>query len=458
MRFWIKKENDQNPKTDWAEAYVFSVNRDTGSTLFSSLPVAWYHLNQMVLEPIYEDLYIIALSIFGIDKRVPRRLFDDSWTRDISVSIPVLQYDSWKKTQLAWNKMLTFLTGDRWKVSFRPTDAVCSQHEYKNRKEIDISNCDCVSLFSGGLDSFCGAIHLMQSGLSPCLVGHNEYPKLRYRQERFCQDFQECFPQQHAVFIGFTAGSRAPYSASYGLLPGTENTSRGRSLLFLCAALSVAGIMGKETPVYIPENGFIGLNVALTGSRKGSCSTRTTHPYFLKQFKDILEAVGIKNPVNNIFAFQSKREIVQSVKDCDAFQRGYKETISCSHPCVSRYNRSGSREYPINCGYCYPCIIRKSALLDVIDNGYSHVESPSDFLNRFSDSDKSADLNAVINSVYRFQTNSDEELKRLIRKTGKLSSNEIAQFLRLYKSSMNDIIELFRKDPGMERYIKWDIS
>lgn len=25
-------------------------------------------------------------------------------------------------------------------------------------------------------------------------------------------------------------------------------------------------------------------------------------------------------------------------------------------------------------------------------------------------------------------------------------------------SSMNDIIELFRKDPGMERYIKWDIS
>mgnify|MGYP002522641300 CR=1 FL=1 len=212
--------------------------------------------------------------------------------------------------------------------------------------------------------------------------------------------------------------------------------------------------MGKETPVYIPENGFIGLNVALTGSRKGSCSTRTTHPYFLKQFKDILEAVGIKNPVNNIFAFQSKREIVQSVKDCEAFQRGYKETISCSHPCVSRYNRSGSREYPINCGYCYPCIIRKSALLDVIDDGYSHAESSSDFLNRLSDSDKSADLNAVINSVYRFQTSSDEELKRLIRKTGKLSSNEIDQFLRLYKSSMNDIIELFRKDPGMERYIK----
>ena len=297
----------------------------------------------------------------------------------------------------------------------------------------------------------------MQSGLSPCLVGHNEYPKLRYKQEKFCQNFRDCFPAQHAVFVGFTAGSRAPYSL-HGSLPGTENTSRGRSLLFLSAALSVAGIMGENTPVYIPENGFIGLNVALTGSRKGSCSTRTTHPYFLRQLKDILTVVGIKNPINNIFAFQSKREIVRSVKDCDAFQRGYKETISCSHPCVSRYNRSGSREYPINCGYCYPCIIRKSSLLDVSDEGYSHMESPSKFLDDYSESDKSADLNAVVSSIYRFQTSNDEQLRRLIRKTGSLSQYETEQFLRLYKSSMNDIIELFRMDPGMERYIKWDIS
>ena len=59
MRFWIKKENDQDPHVDWKDAYVFSVNRDTGSTLYSSLPTVWYHLNQMVLNPLYEDLYII---------------------------------------------------------------------------------------------------------------------------------------------------------------------------------------------------------------------------------------------------------------------------------------------------------------------------------------------------------------------------------------------------------------
>ena len=86
------------------------------------------------------------------------------------------------------------------------------------------------------------------------------------------------------------------------------------------------------------------------------------------------------------------------------------------------------------------------------------MESPSKFLDDYSESDKSADLNAVVSSIYRFQTSNDEQLRRLIRKTGNLSQYETEQFLRLYKSSMNDIIELFRMDPGMERYIKWDIS
>src|SRR5699024_11092274 len=103
-------------------------------------------------------------------------------------------------------------------------------------------------------------------------------------------------------------------------LKGTENTSRGRSLLFLCAALSIAGILGADIPVYIPENGFIGLNIPLTNGRKGTCSTRTTHPFFLSGLKDILQTVGITNPIRNFFAYSSKREIVNLVKDKEAFK------------------------------------------------------------------------------------------------------------------------------------------
>lgn len=453
MKFWIKKENDQIPVAGWEDSFVISINRDSGSTLFSSLPSIWYHLGRLSIDPIYEDLYIIALSIHGLDKRVSRSMFEDCWTRDISVSIPVLQFESWHGTEASWNNMLSFLTGDRWDISFRPTKAICSHHKRKSRVIIDISRCDSVSLFSGGLDSFCGAINLLDGGLSPCLVGHNEYPKLRPVQERFATSFRKYYPEQDSHFIGFTAGAYAPRSFATGdVLAGIENTSRGRSLLFLSFALTIAGILGKETPVYIPENGFIGVNVALTSSRMGTCSTRTTHPFFIRSFKTILLSVGIKNPIENFFAYNSKREIVCLVKERPAFLDGFKDTISCSHPCQARYNKVGSRKYPINCGYCYPCLIRKSSLLDVDDVGdYSYKQFQSAVLSEFSDSAKSLDLSAVINSVYRFKRSTPEQVRRMIRSTGPMTEDELEKYERLYISGMNDLIELFSKDPEMEK-------
>ncbi len=454
MRFWIKKENDREPIKSWETSYILTINRDSGSTMFSSLPSIWYHLDQQVISPVYEDLFIIGMSIFALDKRVSRREFSDCWTREIEVSIPVLEIQKWLPTVEKLNALLSFLTGDVWNIKFRQTDAVCSKHKKKNRKRIDVSKCDCVSLFSGGLDSYCGAIKLLAKGKSPVLIGHNEYPKLRYIQEKFCHDFQECYSEQSSVFIGFTAGARAPVTQNGSALTQTENTSRGRSLLFLCAAVSIAGILGEETPIYIPENGFIGLNVALTNSRKGSCSTRTTHPAFLKEFSEILQLIGIRNQIYNFFAFNTKREIVQMVTNTEVFKRGYAETISCAHPCLARYNKNGSREYPINCGYCYPCLIRKSSLQDVESDGkYSSKLMPSTFLETVLESERSDDLYAILNSIYRFKNSSSKDIRRLIWCTGKLTSDEISKYERVYISGMNDLIELLSSDPGMLKYM-----
>lgn len=414
MKIWVNKSNSETPNADYTDAYVFSLNRKDYSTIYTNLADTWFRLGALSIQPIYEDLFIIAISVFAIDKRVARSQFKDCWTRQIDVSIPVIEIEKWKSVEKYWNKTLDFLTGDSWNLSFRKTENQYSLRSRSSHIKLDISGCNVVCLFSGGLDSFCGAISLLENGKSPCLIGHNEYPKLRMKQENLTSMFQEEYKDKTTKFLSFTANSRAPVNST-GKLYGAENTSRGRSLLFLCGALTIASIMGENVPIYIPENGFIGLNIPLTDSRKGSCSTRTTHPYFLGCFKDILVAVGIKNPILNFFAFKTKREIVNMVKDTTAFNRGFANTISCSHPCNRGLNKYGVREYPLNCGYCFPCLVRKSSLLDVDTSHerYWHKSTSLDFLKRYSNGDIVNDISAVISSIYRYKSLSDCEIRRL---------------------------------------------
>lgn len=452
MKLWISKENDLKPHDEWKESYVFTLKRDESSTIYTNIAETWYHMDQMQLSNIYEDLFIIGLSVLAVDRRAKRTLFRDCWTRELEVNIPVLEYEKWVDTEARWDETLSFLTGDKWYVHFRKTDKVYSLREHQNRKHLDIQGCDCVSLFSGGLDSFCGAIKLLQEGASPCLVGHNEYPKLRDRQENFVACLQSEYINQKVRFVSFSGNSRTPLNDRGEDLGEPENTSRGRSLLFLCAALSIAGILGDEIPVYIPENGFIGLNLPLTESRRGTCSTRTTHPYFLRLFKGILRDVNIKNEIKNFYAYSTKREIVNAVMDTTPFRRCFRDTISCSHPCQPRWEK---KEYPKNCGYCYPCLIRKSCLIDTEMNkdDYSHEGHTYNFLCDEEKKDKLLDLRAVLMAVYKSRHITDEELRHRIKHTGKLFPDEVDKFIRVYRSTMDDLIELISQDEKLKGYI-----
>ena len=165
--------------------------------------------------------------------------------------------------------------------------------------------------------------------------------------------------------------------------------------------------------------------------------------------------VGINNPILNFYQYSTKREVVNSVKDTNAFMQGYSETISCSHPAVARYNKIGSREYPINCGYCYPCLIRKSSLLDLnnLNEKYTYKDVSYTLIQALSESEKSNDLFAVINSIFRYTEIDDSELRRLIQCTGKLTKEEIEKYILVYKKSMNDLIELFSQDKKMKGYL-----
>lgn len=78
-----------------------------------------------------------------------------------------------------------------------------------------------------------------------------------------------------------------------------EITTRARSFLFIAAGLAVASSFGDDVPLFMPENGFIGINVPFIASRAGSLSTRTTHPHFIARLVEALDAVGIGNELSN---------------------------------------------------------------------------------------------------------------------------------------------------------------
>lgn len=145
---------------------------------------------------------------------------------------------------------------------------------------------------------------------------------------------------------------------------------------------------------------------------------------------------------------------LRTMYNSDAFKSCYADTISCSHPCLARYNKKGSKEYPVNCGYCYPCLIRKSSLLDIDEiKKYSYQGEAYDFLIEYEESEKSADLRAVLGSIYRCKHSSDKELKRYIRCVGELTEEEVEKFLSLYKKSIEDLVQLFSADQRMKEYL-----
>ena len=456
MEIWINKNKVQEEKSEkYKNAYEFSIKRNEYSTMYTHIDYVWRQFGINKLNAIYEDLFILGMSVFSIDKRISRTLSIDNWTRTFNVSIPVLELDKWEKVRGKLNETLRFLTGDTWNIEFRKTEEIYMEcnRQVNKKNRINKNNFNAVSLFSGGLDSFCGAISLMEQGKSLCLVGHNEYPKLKAKQKELADAINEQYESQNCKFISFSANSYAPICQNNKLKKG-ENTSRGRSFLFLCMAITLAGVIGDTIPVYIPENGFIGLNIPLTNSRKGTCSTRTTHPYFIRNTNSILKEIGIKNEIINIFAYETKREIVNKVKDNVVFKKYVKDTISCSHPCIPRYDRNGNNYYPVNCGYCYPCLIRKSSLQDIdnLQEKYT-TEVDYDFITKNEEKDITSDTIAVLNAIYRYLNIEDKELIRLIKCTGDLENEEVEKFKNVYKSTMEDVIQLFSKDEEIKKYI-----
>ncbi|GJD72694.1 MAG: Qat anti-phage system QueC-like protein QatC [Microvirga sp.] len=298
------------------------------------------------------DLLVLAVAVQAADTRISRvRNAEDSFTREIALWVPVSDPTLWSGVADLIERMLGFLSGDIWRVFFRsrPDDGPLAPAPLG----LPLLPFDRVALFSGGVDSFVGATDLLASGSKTLFVSH--YWDAGTSSQAACvrmldQQFGAFGTRHVRARVGVTAGDMASL--------GSEDTQRARSFLFLALAAAGTSAMPRGSRVVdVPENGLISLNVPLDPLRVGAWSTRTTHPFYLARWQELLRRLDLAENVENRYRFRTKGQMLDEVARRSFVEAAMPSTISCSS--VSKARWEGRP--PGHCGYCVPCLIRRAA-------------------------------------------------------------------------------------------------
>ena len=293
------------------------------------------------------DFTIIAMAVVAADKAVLRKSSADGWTRKIELCIYLHDADKWRQEKAKLENMLRFLSGDFWNLIIKELpESLVPQGEYDLRKQ------DCICLLSGGMDSLVGAIDLHEEGRDPLFVSQIVRGDANHQREYAAQ---------------FGTDNLCQWSNSVKHGGKSENSTRTRSIVFFAfALLASCGIncnsQGRKE-LFVPENGYISLNMPLDPLRTGSLSTKTTHPVYMKALQEIWNDVGITIDFVLPYKYKTKGEVLEGCKDQDLMKKLIFGSTSCG-----KYQRHGLR----HCGVCVPCLVRRASFLK--NNMYDETE------------------------------------------------------------------------------------
>jgi len=295
------------------------------------------------------DILALATLVYLADTRISRsRHAEDSWTREIALELPVFKLDKWLPLGELFSRMLNFLTGDRWKITFaKRENALTEDKEHKTKYDV-------VSLFSGGMDSLIGTINHLEQNHSVALISHAGDGHTKDAQKSLLAEFKENYPNITPTYFNLWMS----FGKDILLDGGIENSTRSRSFLFIAFGIFVLSGMNGVNVLQVPENGLIALNVPLDTLRIGSHSTRTTHPFYMNLWNAVLSELGLPYTVNNPYWNKTKGEMANECLSKEFLLEAIKKSTSCSSPQKARWSGLPSQ----HCGYCVPCLIRRAAM------------------------------------------------------------------------------------------------
>lgn len=414
----------------FSEIKIFS---DDGDYLFN----VFCELNDLYkLEntpsPIAQDLFLLGAVVYGLDRFFARKEFEDAWTRSFSFDLPVSNPGKWAETSTLLEQALSFLTGDDWKINFmkRKFDILVIEPKIPG-----ISNSvNAISLFSGGADSLAGVIDWVeQNGIeSLFLVGHHDP-----RVPGPLSDQSGTLYMMNRYYDSKLISFQQSVSTSHGI----ETSLRSRSLLFISIAVLIASQLSMQIPILIPENGVLGLNPALTPARRGSCSTRTAHPYFLAILQMIINKLGLENHLINPFEFMTKGEVLKYCKNRELLNLVLPYTTSCAK---RGHKYTWVRKEARQCGKCIPCIYRRAALQSIsLDNeiyGLDFCKGEIDIRSGLKYAEDLQSYLAFLSNDY-----STNQLSNLLIANGNLDLSKIADYSQTIFRSTKEVRALLKE-------------
>lgn len=307
------------------------------------------------LDTLNVDLLEIAATVFAADSALKRGGptrpgMGKDWRRNFDFDIPVRNLAFWERDDVgqALIDAVSFLTEDNVSFKFMQKADVGSLQPFLDLDPAGATfDAEEVILFSGGLDSFAGALEaLSTSAKKVVLLTHRSAQKAIPRQVQLGEYLAKRF-NDRVLHIHVTA-RRVGQEAS-------DSSQRSRSFLFAALGQLVARSFGAKRLSFY-ENGVISHNLPISSQVVGTMATRTTHPLSLLKLNALMQHLGSDHvPIENRYCWLTKRDVVERIA-----QHGGAEKIPLSVSCTSIREQTTQHTH---CGSCSQCLDRRFALL-----------------------------------------------------------------------------------------------
>lgn len=318
-----------------------------------------------IIDPLARDLLRIAQAIHLTDRAVRRSMTLGKRIRYLEITIPVSRPDHWSAHAEPLEKIASFVSADHWRITFSQGRGGRAQPRTRPPVERD----GVVALFSGGLDSLCGAALRARDDNPTCFVTHSPPGDARVRDLLDCV-WDICKSSGDLVRASFRLRPHLKDSRQKGArFP--EPTRRTRPLYFVLLAASVARHLGRHR-VQMSENGALAMNLPFRCDAYGGTVARQAHCHMLLQTAEWLDCVvpmskrwELFNPlqpytkgeacglVGAVVQLARRTESCEYVGQQAAVIRKWKS----SFPRRARSLGDGRQ-----CGACLPCVVRRSAM------------------------------------------------------------------------------------------------